>query len=317
MHRVWTRWIAQHAELEGGDGLREGIWVGMDEGMLGVNAKTMDPAPNQPETNLANIAPKGIQALDVTHFPSKTHLAKSLAILDPASKSPPPSCTLCSKHVPSSGASTLICPSTSCKSVTHLTCLATHFLATEKGRLNSPPKEASTSLLPTTGSCPSCHQPQHWRDLVLDLSLRMRGAKETAVLFKAPRKSKKAKQGAAAETSNDDEVDENEDPESDDEHILEHDDVNEEEEEDVWHQLSSSPVAGADPPAHAPASTGEKAVGPATITRSLPPREDVSRTSVSGERRTATETATAHAQPAKSRDVIEIEDSDLDDEILA
>ncbi|GAB7342948.1 hypothetical protein MBLNU457_g1054t2 [Dothideomycetes sp. NU457] len=46
-------------------------------------------------------------------------------------------------------------------------------------------------MLPLNGNCPSCHASMSWADLMLDLSLRMRGNKETTALFKERRKGKK------------------------------------------------------------------------------------------------------------------------------
>lgn len=306
MHRVWTRWIAQHLELEGGNGLREGIWVGMDESMS-VTAKKNMPEPADSDANSDAPAIKGIHALDVTHAPSKPHLSKSLALLD--SHHAPLNCTLCTSPIPASGASTLICPSATCNSTTHLTCLATHFLATERREaqanghqnINANPN----SLLPTSGSCPSCSTPLAWRDLVLELSLRMRGQKETAALFKVPRKKKADATAAAAEIESEEEP-------------LEHDSEELEELEaeeggaDVWHQLSSSPVA-ADvdvEPALAPTDKSKKAA-----THREAPKVG-SGSAVAGSEAAQTKaTKTKTAQPALA--VIEIEDSDLDDEILA
>lgn len=315
MHRVWTRWIAQHLELKGGNGLREGIWVGMDESMSAMAKKNV-PEPADSDATSDAPAIKGIHALDVTHAPLKPHLSKSLALLD--SSNPPHKCTLCTSPLPASGASTLICPSATCNSTTHLTCLATHFLATERAE-RSDDKASSTSLsktnalnadslLPTSGSCPSCSTPLAWRDLVLELSLRMRGQKETAALFKAPRKRKADATAVAAEIESEEEPLEHDSEELED---LEA----EEEEADIWHQLSSSPVA-ADVRVdveHAPSSTSKSKN--AAAHREAP--KVGSSSAVTGSEAAQTKTTkTKKAQPAPA--VIEIEDSDLnDEEILA
>jgi len=234
VYRVWTRWIGQHLELQGGNGLREGIWVGLDES---ATKKTIED-PTAPDA----IKPQGIHALDVTHAPLKPHIEKSQALV----ASPSQNCTLCSSTLPLSGASTLTCPSPTCTSKSHLTCLATHFLNEEskkKANNNSNPTADSTSslLLPTAGTCPSCHTPLQWRALVQELSLRMRGSKELQVLFKPPktRKSRKATTAGAAAA----EEDEEEEAATSEADLLDEegeDDDDDEVVEDVWHQLSDS-----------------------------------------------------------------------------
>jgi len=177
---------------------------------------------------------KGIHALKVTHAPLKPHIEKSQALL-----ASPQNCTLCCSPLPLSGASTLTCSSSSCHSKAHLTCLATHFLNKENS--SKEPTNATPSLLPTTGSCPSCHTPLHWRDLVQELSLRMRGSKELEVLFKQPKTRKIRKNTAAGAAAVEEEEEDDEDdleagnsePELDDED-------DDEVVGDGWHQLSES-----------------------------------------------------------------------------
>lgn len=187
-------------------------------------------------------APKGIYALDVTHAPLKPQLEKNKTLL-----STPQTCTLCSAAIPTSGASTLICSSPSCNNVSHLTCLATRFLATEAKPANKP---NTPSLLPTTGTCPTCAAPLHWHHLVQELSLRMRGEKEVQALFKVPRSRKrKSDEQAAGGAVEDEEAEESE---------LELQD--EEADEDGWHHLSESGSEVEEAPViPSPARKGKKA----------------------------------------------------------
>lgn len=182
------------------------------------------PAP--PEPTAEADTPKGIYALDVSHAPLKPQLEKSRTLL-----ATPQTCTLCSLPTPSSGAGTLICPSPSCTSITHLTCLATHFLATEKST-SATANNSTTSLLPTTGTCPTCSTPLHWQTLVQELSLRMRGEKEVQALFKPvrTRKRKATDEQVTAGAVDDEDGEESE---------LELD-VLQDEDEDGWHHLSDS-----------------------------------------------------------------------------
>jgi hypothetical protein len=70
----------------------------------------------------------------------------------------PPRCVLCvsAESPPPVPANWAICPY--CSAFLHLRCAAIHFLA------QSP--HAETSLIPTSGFCPACHESLVWRDLV-------------------------------------------------------------------------------------------------------------------------------------------------------
>ena len=284
VYRVWTRWIGQHLELQGGNGLREGLWVGMAEDMVTAKKGASLPAP-RPAAD-ADV-PKGIYALDVTHAPLKPQLEKSKSLL-----STPQTCTLCSTAIPTSGASTLICSSPSCNNVSHLTCLATHFLATEAKPAN---KSDTPSLLPTTGTCPTCSTPLQWQHLVQELSLRMRGEKEVQALFKVPRSRKrKGDEQAAAGAVEDEEAEESE---------LELQD--EDADEDGWHHLSESGSEVEEAPGiPSPAKKGKTA---APVFRK--PKEFV------GAAVGAKGKGNGKAR-ATGPEVV-VEDSDVDDEVIA
>jgi structure-specific endonuclease subunit SLX1 len=281
VYRVWTRWIGQHLELQGGNGLREGLWVGMAEGMPTAKKNASFPAP-EPASDAD--APKGIHALDVTHALLKPQLEKSKTLL-----AAPQTCTLCSSAIPSSGASTLICPAPSCSNVSHLTCLATHFLATESKSAN---KTDTTSLLPTTGTCPTCSTPLHWHPLVQELSLRMRGEKEVQALFKPPRSRKrKGDEQAAAGAVEDEEAEESE---------------LELQEEDEWHHLSESGSEVEEAPViPSPVKKGKKA---APVFRK--PKEFVG--AVAGGKGKGKGKGKARATGPE----VVVEDSDVDDEVI-
>lgn len=290
VYRVWTRWIGQHLELQGGNGLREGLWVGMAEDMVTAKKNVSLPAPEPaPDADV----PKGIHTLDVTHAPQKPQLEKSKALL-----STPQTCTLCSSAIPASGVSTLICPSPSCNNVSHLTCLATHFLATEPKPTANNSKDSTPSLLPTTGTCPTCSKPLHWHPLVQELSLRMRGAKEVQALFKVPRSRKRKgdEQQASAGAVDDDEAEESE-------LELQDEDVD----GDGWHHLSDSGSEVEEPPIiPSPVKKGKKA---APVFRK--PKESVG--TAAGAKGKAKGKGKARAT---GREVV-VEDSDVDDEVIA
>jgi structure-specific endonuclease subunit SLX1 len=290
VYRVWTRWIGQHLELKGGNGLREGLWVGMAEGMATTTiAKKIASLPvPPPEPTLEAAAPKGIHALDVSHAPLKPQLEKAKTLL-----ATPQKCTLCSRGIPTSGASSLICSSPSCNSITHLTCLATHFLATEKKSSDSD-STGTPSILPTTGTCPSCSTPLLWQTLAQELSLRMRGAKEVAALFKPVRTRKRKSDEQATGGAVEEEEEEAEESE-----------LEMQEEDDGWHQLSDS-ASEADVPV-LPSPAARKKAAPA----SRKPKEFVGAAAGAKEKKKGKGKAKARATGPE----VVVEDSDEDEVI--
>lgn len=96
-----------------------------------------------------------------------------------------------------------ICSSPGCESVTHLTCLSSHFLA----------GEMSDVLVPIKGHCPSCKTEQKWVDVATEVTLRMRGQKEVEKLLKVKRvrKGKVTASQALIEDDDDEEEEEDED----------------------------------------------------------------------------------------------------------
>lgn len=119
-----------------------------------------------------------LSAIDISYLPAKNHLQKSTSILSETISS---SCTSCKKDLHKDTDLLLLCPSDTCSAVMHLKCLSKTWL--EQGA-------DPHALLPTRGSCPSCQISLIWADLVRDLSLRMRGEKETQTLLRTPRIAK-------------------------------------------------------------------------------------------------------------------------------
>jgi structure-specific endonuclease subunit SLX1 len=165
VHKMWTRWLAQHPER---NGLKEGIEVVMDETMC-----------KSYSAEQGNGAARGIAALDVAYSALKPRLQQSQALIAAA---PALQCSICHEAIPPSGAGMLVCPEVACSVTTHMTCLATHFLV----------EDEPNAIVPTRGHCPACNNQTTWSYLVKELSLRMRGENEIAALFK-PRRTRKLK----------------------------------------------------------------------------------------------------------------------------
>lgn len=202
VHRVWSKWTSQQIEK-----LRPGIEVVVDQSVSNASNTAVEPSE-----------PRGIDALDVGYSSLKDHLTKSQRAIENAEWL---HCHICHQGLPSNGAMTLICPAESCTAMTHIECLSTRFLQAGKDK---------DAVVPTAGECPGCGGKLQWVDLVKELSLRMRGEKEVAALFKKKRRTKKQVEAAAlaadeasAASAEDEEMD---DPLPKD--------------EDDWHELPES-----------------------------------------------------------------------------
>ena len=128
----------------------------------------------------------GVERLEIGYQSSKQHLQKSVRILN---QDRDLVCDVCRSSVDRTGSVvTLTCPHGRCRSVSHLTCLAGHFIRSSAG---ADADAAETAILPTRGSCPRCKKAVRWIDLVKEASLRERGDKDLAKLL-AVRHDKKS-----------------------------------------------------------------------------------------------------------------------------
>lgn len=130
--------------------------------------KKEDRIPKQAALNLARIS-----SLDISYSVLRYQITKGLEIGLEGSAS----CGVCTQVLESEGSTLLVCPQIDCGAAFHIACLARTFLG----------KEQEMSALPTSGACPKCSANLRWIDLVKELSLRTRGAKELDRLLKKPR----------------------------------------------------------------------------------------------------------------------------------
>lgn len=196
--RVWQRWTAQN-EVEA---LPQRTEVTLD-------ASTSD-TESLPETT-------GIHALAVDYSAMKSHVEKTKATLE---ASPACICSICEHSLPSDGGATLFCPHDGCNTAGHIECFANAFT-----------KDKPNTIVPTSGSCPSCGTKLQWVELVKELSLRMRGEKEIQKLLKV-RKPRATKKGVAVSEP----AFAEEEPSDDDEELVDH-----------WHELFDSESELAEP----------------------------------------------------------------------
>lgn len=122
----------------------------------------------------------GVAGVDPTYARFQPVFLKLHDLL--AHKDVPKECDVCEENIDVDTELFNICLDAECCSLTHLSCLSTRFLKESR----------SSALVPTTGTCPSCHTSLQWSELMRALTLRMRGQKEVNKLLK------KRRGGAAA-----------------------------------------------------------------------------------------------------------------------
>ncbi|KAH7042722.1 hypothetical protein B0J12DRAFT_207813 [Macrophomina phaseolina] len=167
VHRVWET-LTRATPFK----LRDGLRVELEKPKVldafrrhGVE----DQTPDEHQT-IGN--GKGIDGIDTTYESSKAHLEKTRTLLERSEKM---TCAVCKKRTQKKKSILLVCPEEGCNTVSHMMCLSAYFLD-EEGKTNS--------ILPVQGQCPGCKKLIKWQTLMRELSLRMRGEKEVASLFK-------------------------------------------------------------------------------------------------------------------------------------
>ncbi|KAK1825234.1 Slx4p interacting protein [Friedmanniomyces endolithicus] len=194
VYHIWTRCIRQQLET-----LRPGITVTLDT----------------PPKDEASKALSGIRALDVGYSALKPQIEKTKNLFETSDWL---HCVVCHGGLPSGGAGALVCNTEGCNAASHIECLSTAFLLAEG---------EADAMIPTSGSCPGCNIELQWTDLVRELSMRMRGAKEVEDLFRERRKRKKGAEVTESDVEAESSMDEAEEggrlPE-----------------EDGWHELPES-----------------------------------------------------------------------------
>jgi structure-specific endonuclease subunit SLX1 len=193
--RVW-RAVDEKMESE----LRGEIDVRVDEHAVEHYDKGVARTDASTKSNDGNKLPlNGVELLDFGYTGMKVYVEKSRSIFAGMNNE----CSVCNKRIGPSEELVLVCEHDLCDAVSHMACLSNHFTNT------------SDTLLPVDGSCPSCKRPSKWQTLVKELSLRTRGEKELAKIFKKPRARKNGAEATAAvpeeETMTVEELEESED----------------------------------------------------------------------------------------------------------
>ncbi len=219
-------------------------------------ADTDDVFPSSSENKLAPV--HGIASIPITYAPHKHHVEKSKAIIDFEREG---SCAICTQELESGKGIYAMCPHPGCESVTHLKCLSQRFLDAESKK-RSPNGESegrsAGALIPIQGTCKDCGGTVRWVDVVKEVTLRMRGAREVPKVLKKLRakvvkkvgsRKRNGKAAVASTVDNEDELDdegngdyENNDLDDEDDEL----DVTRDDsrfmnaEKDEWHVIADS-----------------------------------------------------------------------------
>ncbi|KAI0883082.1 uncharacterized protein GGS22DRAFT_167848 [Annulohypoxylon maeteangense] len=121
--------------------------------------------------------PWGIHALPLDYAPMKDYVTKTKSIYDFEREG---DCVVCREHLEPGQGLYATCSNASCEGTGHVSCWSKHILG----------KEADENIIPISGHCPKCKGRVTWIDLMKEVSLRVRGAKEVEKLLKKPRKRK-------------------------------------------------------------------------------------------------------------------------------
>jgi structure-specific endonuclease subunit SLX1 len=186
VHNAWNNWCRTANEP-----LRDTLSVLTDFG------PTTTPTPAVVEsTTVSDEAesaegsggqpPWGIHALPTDYAPLRGYVSKTQSIFTFEQEG---DCVICNESLLHGEGHYAACPNTDCEGVGHVTCWSQHLLGQEK---------AGSEILPVAGRCPKCRGAVKWGDMMMEMSLRMRGQKEVDKLLKKPRR-RKATVGKASE----------------------------------------------------------------------------------------------------------------------
>ncbi|KAI0835208.1 hypothetical protein F5Y06DRAFT_276981 [Hypoxylon sp. FL0890] len=167
VYEAWKKWCATANEP-----LRNTIQILTDFGPLPSNSKeTVSSKADEPER------PWGIHALPLDYAPMKDYVTKTQSIYDFEREG---NCVVCGDRLEPGKGLYATCSNAGCEGTGHVLCWSKHVLG----------KEAGEDIIPISGHCPQCKGEVVWSDLMKEMSLRIRGAKEIQKLLKEPRKRK-------------------------------------------------------------------------------------------------------------------------------
>lgn len=171
-HTAWEKWCATAKEP-----MRRTIAILTDFG--GESGKTAPSRAdaNEGEAATAEPAPWGIHAVPLDYAPVKDYVEKGRDVFSFEREG---NCVICKERMPPGDGLYALCSNEGCEGVGHLACWSRHML----------PAQETDSIIPVEGECPKCRGAVKWGDMMMELTLRLRGAKEVDKLLKKKRKAK-------------------------------------------------------------------------------------------------------------------------------
>lgn len=192
VYRSWQSWCERVDEP-----IRPGIRVLLDLPRRENNEEEITSAqPPAKRRKIDLIGKGGVDGIDPTIARMQDVLEKGKFLLDDGDGQ---ECQICSMPLDLRKDLYVVCPTNKCKHLSHVKCLSKHSLA-----------QNSSLFVPESGECPSCHARLEWSELMREVTLRTRGAKEVAKLLSKKKKSKVATAAEILETESEDDVDEEE-----------------------------------------------------------------------------------------------------------
>lgn len=152
------------------------MWRGWSERVDGLLPDNIEVKLVTTPQNTAPLQANGVAHIDVSYDDMKEHLEKAMFLLDDSETL---LCGVCREQLALQDDLVVVCPQTDCRFAAHMVCLSRHFL-NEAGESNQ--------FVPTSGTCPACKSTVTWSSLMKELSLRLRGEKETQNIFKTKRR---------------------------------------------------------------------------------------------------------------------------------
>ncbi|KAL2889235.1 Structure-specific endonuclease subunit SLX1 [Ceratocystis lukuohia] len=152
-----------------------------------------DNAPTAEE-----VSKTGIKSIPIDYKPLKDYAEKTRSIFEFERQG---CCVFCRGNMKNGEGLYVVCPGVGCEAVGHLDCWAKHGLSSTSTPTNS---GEHTAMIPIEAQCPGCGKVASWGELMKELSLRVRGAKEVDKLLKKRRSAKakvKTKQMAEEEAA--------------------------------------------------------------------------------------------------------------------
>ncbi|KAH7318270.1 hypothetical protein B0I35DRAFT_431665 [Stachybotrys elegans] len=137
-----------------------------------------DFGPSGPEGAAPSGALWGAGALPSNYTPIKEYVEKAQGVVTFEQEG---QCVHCHGDLESGKGLHPMCPNSECVAMGHLDCWSKYALA----------KNEEGQVLPDLCQCPSCGGDIRWGDMMKELSLRIRGAKDVQTLLKKGRRSKK------------------------------------------------------------------------------------------------------------------------------